>query len=311
LTDKERADAAEALRSLIDDRTVFIASSDLTHYGADFGYLPFRADGSTAERLRELDGAVMNAAGSLEAEVFRGELERTGSTVCGRDPVSLLLETIEGANGEEVFQETLDYETSGDITGDYRHSVSYGALGYFPASRFAVGPEAAETLRKAARQAVKSFEGTVADHPELWQDGRAFVTLYSAAGALRGCVGVFEKTAPLAEMVPRLTSEAGHADRRFAPVRPDEAIDIEIHLLTPGKRIRDRERIRLGEHGVYLEARGRRGLLLAGVATAHGLDRNALLTALADKAGVRRDVYEDEQTRLSIFREQVIWDRHG
>src|SRR5450759_4399732 len=59
LTSDQRSAAAQALRGLMDARTVLIASSDLTHYGRDFGYLPFKLDDSTPERLRALDTACL------------------------------------------------------------------------------------------------------------------------------------------------------------------------------------------------------------------------------------------------------------
>jgi MEMO1 family protein len=47
--------------------TVFIASSDFTHYGQSFGYVPFPADRDVAARLLELDFDCIEAAGSLDS----------------------------------------------------------------------------------------------------------------------------------------------------------------------------------------------------------------------------------------------------
>ena len=46
--------------------TVFLVSSDLTHYGQAFGYQPFPADSKISARLAHLDRGVMEAAASLD-----------------------------------------------------------------------------------------------------------------------------------------------------------------------------------------------------------------------------------------------------
>ncbi|MGD8874947.1 MAG: AmmeMemoRadiSam system protein B, partial [Gammaproteobacteria bacterium] len=47
--------AAAVLRPLLDDKTLVVVSSDFTHYGPRFGYLPFPDDGDTPARLEALD----------------------------------------------------------------------------------------------------------------------------------------------------------------------------------------------------------------------------------------------------------------
>ena len=114
-----RREAAQVLATLIAPDTVLVASSDLTHYGRPFHYVPFPSDRRVADRLRDLDTGVLEAAGSLDPEMFLHELDETGATVCGRGPISLLLETLAQVRTTEIFQQTLDYQTSGEITGDY------------------------------------------------------------------------------------------------------------------------------------------------------------------------------------------------
>ena len=287
LGDRERRQAAGALRGLLDGRTVLIASSDLTHYGREFGYLPFAADDQAPERLRELDMGALRAAGSLEAGVFRRELERTGATVCGAGPIELLIETLSGLGGE-VFEETLDYETSGEITGDWSHSVSYGAAGFFPASAFWLDEDGQRSLLESARFTLDSYRSTgeqrlrpAAAGAALMQRGRAFVTLYSGR-EIRGCVGCFERPLPLAECVPKLAI-AAHEDQRFGPTRPEERLIIEVHILTPPRRIQSASQIRIGGHGLFLDAGGRKGLLLSSVAERHGLTPREFLREVARK----------------------------
>jgi AmmeMemoRadiSam system protein B/AmmeMemoRadiSam system protein A len=306
LTGEQRSAAAQALRGLMDTRTVLIASSDLTHYGRDFGYLPFKLDDSTPDRLRALDSGVLAAAGSLDPALFGDELSRTGATVCGAEPIRLLLETLRSLAGE-TFQETLDYDTSGAISHDYEHSVSYAAVGYFPPAAYQLDAPDRAALLAGARFTLDHYRRTGAlrfaqtpAESTLRQRGRAFVSLY-AHETLRGCTGRFENPLALAECVPRLALAAAYEDRRFAPVSPDEELEIEIHVLTPPKRISGPDQLRTGEHGAFLRSGAHRGLLLPTVATTHNLSRQQFLQALARKAGVPESVYATGDYELSVF----------
>jgi AmmeMemoRadiSam system protein B len=118
-------EAAAALRAMVTDGAVLVASSDFTHYGPHFGYVPFPAGPEAAEQVRALDGRVIAAAATLDSEMFLETLRESGATVCGYAPVSLLLETVRPFSLE---QRLLDYGR-GEIDG--ANSVSYAALGYF------------------------------------------------------------------------------------------------------------------------------------------------------------------------------------
>jgi AmmeMemoRadiSam system protein B/AmmeMemoRadiSam system protein A len=311
LTANDRARAAAALRALLEPGTVLVASSDLTHYGPDFGYLPFSLDHETPERLQALDGAVLAASASLDSAILTAELERTGATVCGAGPLRLLLETLAGL-GQEVYQETLDYATSGALTRNYRHSVGYGAAGYFPASAYEVDARDRAALLAAARRTLDASRRTgnrfalqQPPGPALKQRGRAFVSLYSKQ-ELRGCTGYFDHPIPLAEAVPRLALAAAYEDRRFAPLAPDEELEIEVHILTPPKPISRQEQFVVGEHGATIKCGVHRGLLLPCVATEHNLSREQFFHALARKAGLGDSVYSDPGCELAVFRGQTF-----
>ncbi len=218
--------AAHRLASLVAPGTVLVASSDFTHYGREFSYQPFPADELIEGRLRDLDESAIEAAGTLDPGEFLRVLHSTGSTVCGYDPVSLLLETLRClGEQEEIFQETLDYQTSGEITGDFRHSVSYAALGYFPFSALELGPQDQRALLESASRTLASYLRTGKRKPfppdpvspALDRRGTAFVTLYSR-GVLRGCVGRRASEETLAQIVPGLALSAALEDTRFAPV---------------------------------------------------------------------------------------------
>jgi MEMO1 family protein len=119
---------AATLRALVDDRTLFIVSSDFVHYGRQFRYLPFPSNGVEPVRraLRELDMGAVACVCDGDAAAFRHYVADTGATICGRNPIGLFL-TMSGAALRGTL---LTYYTSLDVTGDYEHSVSYAAIAF-------------------------------------------------------------------------------------------------------------------------------------------------------------------------------------
>jgi AmmeMemoRadiSam system protein A len=287
----------------------------LTHYGRNFGYLPFPPDFAVEENLRDIDMGAMRAAASLNPALLEEELRKTGTTVCGREPIALLLETVHGRDGDH-FAETFDYQTSGEITGDYGHSVSYGAMGIFPADSYRLGVEEQAELLWCARRSLDHYRrtgerpvGAVAKKSALEQRGRAFVTLY-AEDKVRGCVGCFENPVALRECVPRLAASAMR-DGRFGGIAPLEEVRIEVHILTPPRRIARPEELCAGLHGGFLQCEEGRGLLLPAVAIRHGMTNETFLRELAKKAGAAADVYRGRGWELSVFRDQVFAETRG
>jgi AmmeMemoRadiSam system protein B len=116
------------LRGLDEEGTVFIASSDFVHYGADFGYLPFPAEGPERVRagLRRLDMGAVDRVCAGDGEGFRRYVAETGATICGRVPIAVLLELLPPPKSGTL----LTYYTSLDVTGDYEHCVSYASVAF-------------------------------------------------------------------------------------------------------------------------------------------------------------------------------------
>jgi AmmeMemoRadiSam system protein B len=117
---------AEGLSELDDEDTLFIVSSDFTHYGAQFGYLPFPPDDPhrVSAALRRLDWGAIDRIRVGDADGFERYVRATGITVCGRGPIAAFLRLCAGRQVGEVAA----YSTSLDVTGDYEHSVSYASL---------------------------------------------------------------------------------------------------------------------------------------------------------------------------------------
>ena len=238
-----RGAAADALAGLWRPGTVLVASSDFTHYGRSFSFTPFPPDRAVAGRLRDLDTECIEAAGTLDSARFLDVLDNNGATVCGTDPIALLLDILHRLD-PGMYVATLDYETSGELTGDFRQSVSYAALGFFPRAAFDVD----EVCREALLDSVAATLGhlrasgekrpvSAAGSPALAARRGLFVTLRQD-DELLGCIGNLAGRNTLAEDAGQLALAAALEDPRFRPAAGVAGpIDIEVSLLTPFRRI--------------------------------------------------------------------------
>ena len=130
LDDKTAELAAEALLPYWNSDSLWIISSDFTHYGDSFGYLPFKDN--VPENLKKLDLGAVDKIIEMDSKKFSDYVEETGATICGRNPIKLLLKTIELSEPDgKVISTLVDYTTSGEMTGDFSHCVSYAGIAFF------------------------------------------------------------------------------------------------------------------------------------------------------------------------------------
>jgi len=115
---------ASALLPLLGPGTLMVVSTDFTHYGPRFSFVPFTTD--VPGRLRELDMGALDLILALDRDGFGKYLEQTGATVCGRHAVDVLLCLLPAGTEASL----LAYDTSGSITGEWDHSVSYASLAF-------------------------------------------------------------------------------------------------------------------------------------------------------------------------------------
>jgi AmmeMemoRadiSam system protein A len=101
----------------------------------------------------------------------------------------------------------------------------------------------------------------------LHQYAGAFVSAY-VDGKLRGCLGTFSEDDLLFKNVQKMAIAAVSRDSRFDRISLNElnALDIEISILTPRRRIEDISEIEIGTHGIYIEKEYSRGTFLPQVA---------------------------------------------
>lgn len=119
---------AVTLQPWEESETLVVVSSDFTHYGARFDYLPFpaRDAASVRARLHELDGGAFAALCAGDVDALDRYIEQTGVTICGRYPLLTFL----GMHRRRTEGQLLCYYTSLEVTGDYEHVVSYAAVAF-------------------------------------------------------------------------------------------------------------------------------------------------------------------------------------
>lgn len=101
-----------------------IASSDFTHYGASYGYLPFVH--AQKENLYKLDGKAIDFIKRLDAKDFLDYKEKESATICGAFAIAAAIEACKNLGAKKA--KLLQYYTSGDVIGDYSSAVGYAAI---------------------------------------------------------------------------------------------------------------------------------------------------------------------------------------
>lgn len=117
------ARAGQVLKQELSDNDLLLVSTDFTHYGSAFGYVPFTED--VPMSLERLDaGAILKIlAGDASGLLEYGR--ETGITMCGLAACCVAL----GDGPPKGYEAALlDYRRSADGDGDFSMSVSYASL---------------------------------------------------------------------------------------------------------------------------------------------------------------------------------------
>ncbi|WP_374563440.1 AmmeMemoRadiSam system protein B [Ideonella sp.] len=297
--DARPAEVAEVLERLWGgDETLVLISSDLSHY------LRYddarRCDEATVERLLAQDG-------TLEPD-----------EACGARALNGALRV---ARHHGLRPRLLDLRNSGDTAGDRRRVVGYAALAFDappdpePARAdnaaadvdHALGAAAFAVARNAIAQALGEPPIAEPPHPALDTPLACFVSLHSADGDLRGCVGRLDTEQTLREALRANALAAAFHDSRFPPLAADEwpGLRVEVSLLSPLQPLPARDEaealaaMRPGTDGLVLSWRHHRAVLLPQVWDQLPTP-GAFLEALKHKAGLRSHFWADD-LRLERF----------
>jgi MEMO1 family protein len=321
--------AASALLKVIDDDTLLVASSDLTHY------LPY-------DVAKSFDTTTVRAISSANVEwleeedaMLRARSQGQVSVACGKDPI-LTVMYIARQKGWKA--KLLDYRNSGDTAGGKQAVVGYAAIAFYaPAGGTADKAEksagnadlyttaerkclldlARRSLVAAAnRQPAPELDKTL---PEKLAEPRAcFVTL-NKQHKLRGCIGSVFPTEPLAQAVVNMARSAAIEDHRFSVVKPEELkeIQVEVSVLTLPQRLAHNSAaevlagLRPGVDGVVLRVGTHQGIFLPQVwehfRGRDGFQKEAFLNELAEqKAGIEAAAWKRSDARILTFQVEAF-----
>jgi len=107
--------------------TLWVISSDFTHYGRRFQYVPFTD--KVPERLHEQDHSAAELIAARNLDGFASFLGRTGATICGMNPIALFLGILDEIDPDRTIHGTIAAEAnSGELTGDYGNAVGYESI---------------------------------------------------------------------------------------------------------------------------------------------------------------------------------------
>ena len=325
----EPEDAATSLLTVLDDDTLLIASSDLTHY------LPY-------DMARMLDTTTVQAVCSLstawleeEEAAIQSQTRGQVSLACGRDPILTVMHI---ARQKGWKAKLLDYRNSGDTAGRKEAVVGYAAIAFYSPLPPAVPSGMGEGVRADAKQdeftagdrkflldlARKSVaaaaRGEEPPQPDtknlaekLTQSRACFVTLKKDL-QLRGCVGTVFPRQPLWKAVTWSGRSAAVEDHRFPPVKPDELeqLEIEVSVLTLPSRLKFSSpddllaKLRPGVDGVVLRVGGNQGLFLPQV-WEQLPDKQQFLSRLAEeKAHLDPAAWKRNDAKILVFQVEAF-----
>ncbi|MDD4957181.1 MAG: AmmeMemoRadiSam system protein B [Candidatus Omnitrophica bacterium] len=303
-------------------KMIVIASSDMSHY------LPYdvgdKIDAMTTEVIRQMDPAKFYGFNMLNEQQL----------MCGYGAAYTVMSLAKqlGANKFLV----LERANSGDTSGVKEKVVGYLSGAFVRVAEDKVADPVAvvsiqdkaeggdmlnagerKELLKIARDSIGHYLKTgrryepVVDDADLGEEMGAFVTLHEN-GELRGCIGNMMARGPLYLTVRDMAVAAATEDPRFHAVKEGElaAIDIEISVLSPLRKVASADEVEVGKHGVLVRMGPRSGVYLPQVATETGWGKEEFMNSLCgQKAGIPYDAWKTGKCEIYVFTAEVFGEK--
>ena len=124
---------AEILYELYKDKkTLFVISSDFCHWGRNFGYTYYDKNFNNIwESIQDLDKQALDIIKEINSEKLEKYFKKTKNTICGRNPISIILSIVEKYKNEHKNENVefinAGYAQSNKVKSIYEASVSYAA----------------------------------------------------------------------------------------------------------------------------------------------------------------------------------------
>lgn len=114
---------AEILR---DRDSFYIASSDFTHYGTNFGFFPRESIEDPVRYVEDLDNKIAELIQRFDPKQFLDYIIKNDLTICGSIPIALLLEITKNLEAKKI--EKIAYDNSFSVSKDIANIVGYCSL---------------------------------------------------------------------------------------------------------------------------------------------------------------------------------------
>jgi AmmeMemoRadiSam system protein B/AmmeMemoRadiSam system protein A len=280
---------ANALAKVLPGKKVLIiASTDMSHY------LP-------KKKANKIDSNTASLIKDFNTNTLIGKIERGENIMCGGGPVVSALLYAQKRGPAKV--DILQYADSTRCGSSESGVVGYLAAAVYSEAtapeEFSLAPEEKKELLHIAREAIKLLirENKLLNYepqyPNLLVNKGAFVTL-KKRGQLRGCIGFIEPVLPVYQTVIQAALYAASRDQRFPPVTAEElkSLEVEISVLSPLKKIKNLDLIKVGKHGLVISKGNKRGLLLPQVPVENRWSRETFLQQACLKSGLPPDAWK-------------------
>ena len=310
------AAVAEKLLEYLDDKTLVVASSDLSHHH------PY----TEAKWLDTRSVQEICALGPEGVNPWQA---------CGSGPIMTVMEI---ARKKGWKAKLLDYRNSGDTAGPKGSVVGYAAIAFFEPARGASAGKSARPVRpeeftqkerdyllqlarQSATAAANGKEPPKVDAAQvaagLTEPRGCFVTL-TKKGELRGCIGSILPEEPLYKAVVTRARSAAIEDRRFSPVKPDELaqIKIEVSVLSLPKQLYYEspeellKQLRPGVDGVVLRAGPYQATFLPQV-WEQIPEKEKFLEHLCVKAGLIKSAWQHPQAMIMVYQVKAFEEKEA
>ena len=305
---------AHAIEPLIDEKTLLVVSSDLSHH---LSY------SEAVDRDRETINMILK----LKSD----KLLKSNNRACGKIPILIALNMAMRYGWEPVL---LHYSNSGDTAGGRSQVVGYAAIAFYGDSSMQknhnyqqINPQLGQALIKLARQTIMErlglkISGKKSDlvvaavkNDALKACHGTFVTL-KIAGNLRGCIGSLTAEESILDGVKRNAVNAAFHDPRFSPLTIEEIedVDIEISILTEPQPLEYTNgvdlisKLRVNVDGVILQ-KGRAGATFLPQVWEQLPRPENFLSHLCVKAGLYANAWENTRLQISTYQVQYFEEK--
>ena len=299
---------AAAFDPLLDQTTLLVASSDLSHY------LPYQA---AVARDRETINMILN--------LNVGELLERENAACGKSPILVVINMARRYSWHPVL---LHYSNSGDTAGDRSKVVGYAAIAFYGGlsmknhmdSSQSLNGKQGQILVKLARQTIEKRLGkrSIKVDPNAMTDSvfkqkrGTFVTL-TIDKQLRGCIGNLDSTDSIVDGIERNAVNAAFRDPRFPPLKAGELdrLDIEVSILTEPQPLKYKDsedllsKLRVNVDGVILRKGSASATFLPQV-WAQLPQPETFLSHLCSKAGLSPDAWKEGNLDILTYQVQCF-----